>query len=147
MSWVISQYVYLSGKVVSTYSVNKFYILLGTLLWCAVMSLLCRPLCGFSSALWAQYRLIGWDLAMELCSGLTLKNHMLLIANNTTVASQTNHGSPVYMASTSQTASSNWQAMTAQPKLQKLLHAPPRNLKLTIPSTWAIRLKLLLVCA
>ena len=49
------------------------------------------------------------------------------------------------MASASQTASSNRQAMAAQPiaKLQKQLHAPPRNRKLTIPHTWAIRL----VCA
>ena len=37
----------------------------------------------------------------------TLENHMLFIANSTTVASQTNPVSPVYMASTSQTASSN----------------------------------------
>ena len=43
-----------------------------------------------------------------------LEDHMLFIANGTTVASQTNPVSPVYMASTSQTASSNWQAMTAQ---------------------------------
>ena len=28
------------------------------------------------------------------------------------------------MASANQPAKSNWQAMTAQPKLQKLLHAP-----------------------
>ena len=55
--------------------------------------------------------------------------------------------SPVHMASTSQTVSSNGQAMTAQPKLQKPLHAPPRNRKLTIPPTWAIRLEALLVCA
>ena len=79
--------------------------------------------------------------------GSTLKNHMLLITNSTTVASQTNPVSPVHMASTSQTANSNRQAMTAQPKLQKPLHAPPRNRKLTIPPTWAIRLKPLLVCA
>ena len=71
----------------------------------------------------------------------TLENHMLFIANSTTVASQTNPVSPVYMGSTSQTASSNWQAMTAQPKLQKSLHAPPRNRQLTVPPTWAIRLK------
>ena len=79
--------------------------------------------------------------------GSTLKNHMLLITNSTTVASQTNPVSPVHMASTSQTASSNGQAMTAQPILQKPLHAPPRNRKLTIPPTWAIRLKPLHVCA
>ena len=48
---------------------------------------------------------------------------MLLIANITTVASQTYPISPAHMASTSQTASSNGQAMTAQPKLQKSLHA------------------------
>ena len=51
-----------------------------------------------------------------------------------TVASQTDPIaiiiSPAHMASTSQTASSNRQAMTAQPKLQKSLHAPPRNRKL-----------------
>ena len=39
--------------------------------------------------------------------GSTLKNHMLLITNSTTVASQTNPVSPVHMASTSQTANSN----------------------------------------
>ena len=77
----------------------------------------------------------------------TLKNHMHFIANSTTVASQTNPVSPVQMASASQPASSNWQAITAQPKLQKSLHAPPRNRKLTIPPTRAIRLKPLLVCA
>ena len=44
---------------------------------------------------------------------------MLLIANTTTVASRTDPISPAHMASTSQTASGNWQAMTAQPKLQK----------------------------
>ena len=64
---------------------------------------------------------------------------MLLITDSTTVASQTNPVSPVHMASTSQTAKSNRQAMTAQPKLQKPLHAPPRNRKLTIPPAWAIR--------
>ena len=47
-----------------------------------------------------------------------VQNHMPFIANSTTVASQTNPASPVYMASTSQTASSNWQAMTAQPALR-----------------------------
>ena len=62
----------------------------------------------------------------------TLENHMLFIANSTTAASQTNPVSPVYMASTNQTASSNSQAMTAQRKLQKPLHAPPRNRKLAI---------------
>ena len=56
--------------------------------------------------------------------GGTLENHMLFIANGTTVESQTNPVSPVYMASANQPAKSNWQAMTAQPKLQKLLHAP-----------------------
>ena len=44
---------------------------------------------------------------------------LLFVANSTIVAGQANPVSPVYMASTSQTASSNWQAMTAQPKLQK----------------------------
>ena len=48
-----------------------------------------------------------------------LENHMLFIANSTAVASQTHPVSPVYMASASQTASSNGQAMTAQPELQK----------------------------
>ena len=65
--------------------------------------------------------------------GGTLKNHMHFIANSTTVANQTNPVSPVHMACASQPASSNWQAMTAQTKLQKSLHAPPRNRKLTIP--------------
>ena len=80
--------------------------------------------------------------------GSTLENRLLFIANSTTVASETNPVIPVYMASNSQ-ISSNWQAMTAQPKMQKSLHAPPRNRKLTIPpnSMWAIRLKPLLVCA
>ena len=68
-------------------------------------------------------------LLPERSQGSTLKNHMLFITNSTTVASQTNPVSPVHMASTCQTASSNWQAMTAQPKLQKPLHAPPRNRK------------------
>ena len=44
--------------------------------------------------------------------GGTFKNHMHFIANSTTVASQTNPVSPVHMASASQPASSNWQAMT-----------------------------------
>ena len=57
-------------------------------------------------------------LLPQRSQGSTLKNHMLFIANSTTVASQTNPASPVYMASTSQTASSNWQAMTAQPALR-----------------------------
>ena len=56
--------------------------------------------------------------------GGTLKNQMHFIANSTTGASQTNPVSPVHMASASQPASSNWQAMTAQPKLQNSLHAP-----------------------
>ena len=86
-------------------------------------------------------------LLPQRSQGSTLKNHMLLIANSTTVASQTDPIRPAHMASTSQTTRSNWQAMTAQPKLQKLLHAPLRNRKLTIPPTWAIRLKPLLVCA
>ena len=74
-------------------------------------------------------------LLPQRSSGSTFENHMRCIANSTTVANQTNPVSPVYMASTSQTASSNWQAMTAQPHLQKPLHAPPRNRKLTIPPT------------
>ena len=58
--------------------------------------------------------------------GGTLDNRMLFIANSTTVASQTNPMSPIYlyMASASQPASGNWQATTAQPKLQKPLLAP-----------------------
>ena len=83
-------------------------------------------------------------LLPQRSQGGTLEN---FVAKSTTVASQTNPVSPVYMASSSQPASSNRQAMTAQPKLQKLLHAPPQNRKLTIPPTWAIRLKPLLVCA
>ena len=54
----------------------------------------------------------------------------LVNANSTTVTSQTNAVSLVSMASNRQMTSSNWQAMTAQPKLQKVLHAPPRNRKL-----------------
>ena len=52
--------------------------------------------------------------------GSTLKIHMLHIVNSTTVTSQTDPISPAHMASTSQTASSNRQAMhhlTTQPKL------------------------------
>ena len=37
-------------------------------------------------------------------------------------------------------------AMTAQPKLQKSLHAPPRNRKLTMPPAWAIRLNTAHMC-
>ena len=80
--------------------------------------------------------------------GGTLENHTLFIANSITAVSQTDPVSPVYMASASLPASNNWQAMTctAQPKLQKSLHAPPRNRKLTMPPpTWVIRLKPLLV--
>ena len=79
--------------------------------------------------------------------GGALKNHMHFIANSTSVASQTNPVSPVHIASASQPASSNWQAMTAQPKLQKSLHATPRNRELTTPPKRAIRLKPLLVYA
>ena len=76
-------------------------------------------------------------LLPQRSQGSPLKNHMLFISNGTvvTVTSQTNPVSPVDMASTSQTAISNWQAMTAQPKLQKWLHVPPRNRKLTISPT------------
>ena len=45
-------------------------------------------------------------LLPQRSQGSTLKNHMLLIANTTTVASQTDPISPAHMASTSQTASS-----------------------------------------
>ena len=86
-------------------------------------------------------------LLPQRSQGSTLKNHMFLIANSTTVASPTNPASPVYMASASQPTSSNRQAMTAQPNLRKSPHAPPKNRKLTIPHTWATRLKPLLVCA
>ena len=86
-------------------------------------------------------------LLPQRSQGGTLENHMHFIANSTTVASQINPVSAVHMVSASQPAISNWQAMTAQPKLQELLHAPPRNKKLTIPPAWAIRLKPLPVCA
>ena len=46
-------------------------------------------------------------LLPQRSQGSTLKNHMLLIANTTSVASQTDPISPAHMASTSQTASSN----------------------------------------
>ena len=46
-------------------------------------------------------------LLPQRSQGSTLKNHMLLIANTTTVASQTDPISPAHMASTSQTANSN----------------------------------------
>ena len=64
----------------------------------------------------------NYMLLPQRSQGSTLTNHMLrriLIANTTTVASQTYRISPAHMASTSQTASSNRQAITAQPKLQK----------------------------
>ena len=80
-------------------------------------------------------------LLPQRSQGSTLKNHMPLTANSTTVASQTDPTSPARMASISQTA------MAAQPKLQKALHTPPRNRKLTIPPAWATRLKPLPVCA
>ena len=86
-------------------------------------------------------------LSSQRGQGGTFKNHMHFITNSTTVASQTNPVSPVHMASASQPASSNWQAMTAQPKLQKSLHATPRNRELTTPPKRAIRLKPLLVYA
>ena len=50
-------------------------------------------------------------LLPQTSQGSTLKNHMLLIADSTTVASQTDSVSPLHMAS------SNRQAMTAQPKI------------------------------
>ena len=65
---------------------------------------------------------------------------MLFVANSPTVASQTNSVSPVYMASTSQTASSSWQAKTTWLRLQKALHAPARKKKVTILFTWGIKL-------
>ena len=57
-------------------------------------------------------------LLPQRSQGGTLKNHMHLVANSTTAASQTNPVSPVYMASASRPTSSNQQAMTAQPTLQ-----------------------------
>ena len=107
------------------------------------MILLCEEGAHGDSARCEEIRM----LLPQRSQGSTLKTHMLLVANTTTVASQTDSISPAHMASTSQTASSNRQAITAQPKLQKSLHAPPRNRKLTIPPTWAIRLKPLLACA
>ena len=88
-------------------------------------------------------------LLPQWSQGNTLKNHMPFIAHSTTIASQANPVGPVYMATTScsQKASSNRQAMTIQSKPQKALYVPPRNRKLTIPPTQAIKLKLLLVCA
>ena len=52
-------------------------------------------------------------LMTQRSQGGTLENHMHFITISTIVASQTNPVSPVYMASASQPASSNWQAMTA----------------------------------
>ena len=69
-------------------------------------------------------------LLPQRSQGGTLETHHF-IANSTTVASQTKPVSLVYMASASQPASSNGQTMTAQPKLQKSLHASPRNRKLS----------------
>ena len=66
-------------------------------------------------------------LLPQRSQGGTLEIRMHFVANSTTVASQTNPVSPVCMASASQPASSNWQAMTAQLKLQKSLHAPPET--------------------
>ena len=54
-------------------------------------------------------------LLPQRSQGDTPKNCMLLIANTITVASQTDPIRPAHMASTSQTASSNRQATTAQP--------------------------------
>ena len=59
-------------------------------------------------------------LLPQRSQGGTLKKHMHFVANSTTVASQTDPVSHVYMASASQPASGNWQAMTAQSKLQKI---------------------------
>ena len=86
-------------------------------------------------------------LLPQRIEGGTLKIHMLFIGNSTTVASQTNPVNPVYMASASQPANNSRQAMITQPNLQKMLHAPPRNRKLTTPPAWAVRLQTLLVCA
>ena len=83
----------------------------------------------------------------QKAKGCTLKSHVLFIANSPAVASQTNPVRPVHMANTSQTAGGNWQGMPAQPKLQKALHAPPRNRKLTVPPTWTKRLEPLFICA
>ena len=57
-------------------------------------------------------------LCMLLPQRSQAENHMFFIANNIDVASQTNPVSPlhVYMASASQPASSNREAMTAQLK-------------------------------
>ena len=93
------------------------------------------------------------NAASMLPQSSTLKNYMPFVANRTTIARQASLVGPVYMASISQTASSNRQAMTVfisrtgLQLLQKALHAPPRNRKLTTPPMWAIRLKPLLVCA
>ena len=81
------------------------------------MILLCEKGAHGDSARCEQIRL----LLPQRSHGSTLENHMLLIANSNTVASQADPSSPVHMASTSQMASRNRQAMTAQPKLQKSL--------------------------
>ena len=53
-------------------------------------------------------------LLPQRSQGGTLENHMLFVANSTTVASHTNPVSPIYMAGASKPAGSNWQAITAQ---------------------------------
>ena len=80
------------------------------------MILLCEKAARGDSARCEQIRM----LLPQRSQGSTLKNHMPLMANSTTVASQKDPVSPLHMASTSQTATSNWQAMTAQPRLQKI---------------------------
>ena len=67
------------------------------------MILLCEKGAHGDSARCEQIRM----LLPQRSQGSTLKNHMLLIANTTTVASQTDPVSPAHMASTSQTASSS----------------------------------------
>ena len=51
-------------------------------------------------------------LLPQWSQGSTLRSHVPIIADSISVANQTNPVGPVYMASTSQTASSNRQAMT-----------------------------------
>ncbi len=68
-------------------------------------------------------------------------------ANSTTIASQAHPVSPSNMSSTSQTTSSNRQAMATKPKLQKALHVPTRNRQMTITPTKAVWPKPLFVSA
>ena len=60
-------------------------------------------------------------LLPQRSQGSTLEASIIQYCNVVYNVDQTNPVSPVYMASTSQTASRHYQAVTPQPKLQKAL--------------------------